>query len=324
MNSGTLYHPTDCYDRLIGDVGGTHARFALLSDQGVIHNNRTLISNDYPNILEAIQTYLEMVGSPAIAEAAIAIANPIDGEHISMTNHDWEFSIEETRRELALNRLLFKNDFTALAMSVPLLQSSDLQQIGGAHDPKPSNALAVLGPGTGLGVSGLLRFEDSWIPINGEGGHVSFSPGNKRECDILQTCWIDYQHVSAERLISGMGLQNLYQAICQLETCTPKDLSPAQISSNALNANDSYCEEALEIFCAILGSVAGNLILTLGAYGGVYIGGGIVPKLGDYFEKSDFRKRLEAKGRFTDNLRPVPAYVIKAKHPALLGIGQAF
>lgn len=323
MNNVVIESHNTTNDRLIGDVGGTNARFALLSANGSIHSNHTLVSGEYPNITQAIRAYLAMVGSPMVTEAAIAIANPVDGEHIRMTNHDWAFSIEDTRRELALTRLLFKNDFSALAMSVPLLSSDELQQVGGDVTKKQS-ALAVIGPGTGLGVSGLLQHGSGWVTIDGEGGHVSVSPGNKRESDILQVCWEDYPHVSAERLVSGMGLQNLYRAICKLEKQTPEKLSPADISSKAIAANNVYCEEALGVFCALLGSVAGNLVLTLGAFDGVYIGGGIVPKLGDYFVASEFRSRFEEKGRFQSKLKPVPAFIIKAKHPALLGVGQSF
>ncbi len=323
MSSGILHINGSNCERLIGDVGGTNARFALLSADGVIHKNHTLVSNEYPNIVEAIRAYLERVGSPVIKEAAIAIANPIDGDTIRMTNHNWSFSIEETRDELSLNRLLFKNDFAALAMSVPLLAVDELQKIGG-DEVEQGNALAVLGPGTGLGVSGLVRSGENWIPLDGEGGHVSISPGNERECDILKACWVDYQHVSAERLISGMGLQNLYRSICKIEGLIPDNLSPADISSKAMRSEDIRCEEALATFCGLLGSVAGDLVLTLGAFGGVYIGGGIVPRLGDYFETSEFRNRFEAKGRFAPKLQLVPAYIINAPHPALLGIGQAF
>lgn len=310
-------------DRLIGDVGGTNARFALLSGNGVIHSSYTLVTSEYPTITQAIRAYLELVGTPIVTEAAIAIANPVHGERICMTNHDWAFSIEETRQELSLTHLLFKNDFAALAMSVPLLQENELQQIGGEVS-KRQNTLAVIGPGTGLGVSGLLREGGSWIAVCGEGGHVSISPGNQRELAILRVCWEEFSHVSAERLVSGMGLQNIYRAICKLENKLADDLTPADISSMAISAENVYCEESLAIFCALLGSVAGNLVLTLGAFDGVYIGGGIVPKLGDYFRASEFRSRFEAKGRFVHKLAPVPAYVIKAKYPALIGIGQSF
>lgn len=310
-------------DRLVGDVGGTNARFALLSESGLIHSKHTLVSGEHPDITSAIRAYLALVGSPVITEAAIAIANPVDGEHIRMTNHDWSFSIEETRQELALKRLLFKNDFAALAMSLPYLSADELQQVGG-NSVEEQSALAVVGPGTGLGVSGLLKAPGGWIVVDGEGGHVSLSPGNERESDILKVSWQQYPHVSAERLVSGMGLQNIYRAICKLENIIPEDLSPAEVSSKGMAASNVHCEEALAIFCALLGSVAGDLVLTLGAYSGVYIGGGIVPKLGDYFMASQFRRRFEAKGRFESKLKPVPAFIIKAKHAALVGVGQSF
>lgn len=309
--------------RLIADIGGTNARFALLSADGTIAQHATLACADYADIVSAVGAYLLQAGRPVVDEAAFAIANPITGDRVQMTNHHWAFSIEESRRALGLKRLIFKNDFTALAMSIPALPSKELKQVGGTLGEK-GTALAVIGPGTGLGVSGLVRSGHHWIPLEGEGGHVTVSPANDRECAILQRCWTWYDHVSAERLVSGMGLQNLYRAICSLEGFAAEALSPAEISERALAANDPYCEEALAIFCALLGSVSGNLVLTLGAFGGVYIGGGIVPKLGDYFAASAFRKRFEAKGRFRAHLSEVPAFVIHAEKPALLGIAQAF
>ena len=310
-------------ERLIADIGGTNARFALLSPSGQIHQEIVLPCADYPDILSAITAYLTRIGNPTIDEAAMAIANPLTSDSVKMTNHNWAFSIAETRDALKLKKLTFKNDFTALAMSLPLLPSSDLKQIGGDAAQEKGSALAVLGPGTGLGVSGLVRSGDSWIPLEGEGGHVSVSPANARECDILKVCWKQFEHVSAERLISGMGLQNLYSAICELEGVAAEVLSPADISTRGQDGSDPVCAEALATFCALLGSVAGNLVLTLGAFGGVYIGGGIVPRLGRFFETSKFRERFEAKGRFRNHLEKVPAYVIHTKHPALIGVGQA-
>jgi len=311
-------------NRLIADIGGTNARFALLSPSGDIHQQIVLPCIDYPDIVSAIKAYLSQVGDPVIEEAAMAIANPISGDWIKMTNYKWAFSIAATQEALSLRRLTFKNDFTALAMSLPLLPEADLKQIGGNSNQDKGMALAVLGPGTGLGVSGLIRAGEHWIPLQGEGGHVSVSPANERECDILKTCWTQYEHVSAERLVSGMGLQNLYHAICTLEGATAEALSPAEVSTRGKDDTDPYCAEALATFCGLLGSVAGNLVLTLGAFGGVYIGGGIVPRLGSYFDTSPFRERFEAKGRFRGHLEPVPAFVIQAKQPALLGIGEAF
>ena len=316
--------PRSRLERLIADIGGTNARFALLSITGEVHSQIVLPCADYPDIVSAIREYLSQVDNPQIDEAAMAIANPISGDQIKMTNYKWAFSISETRNALKFKKLTFKNDFTALAMSLPLLTPPDLKLIGGNPDQEKGAALAVLGPGTGLGVSGLIRSGEQWIPLQGEGGHVSVAPANDRECDILKTCWEEYEHVSAERLVSGMGLQNLYQAICKLEEVVAEDLSPAEISTRGKDDTDPYCAEALATFCGLLGSVAGNLVLTLGAFGGVYIGGGIVPRLGSYFDNSPFRERFEAKGRFKGHLEQVPAFVIQAKHPALVGIGEAF
>ena len=286
MNSTDIKTTLSGHERLIADIGGTNARFALLSPSGDVHQQIVLPCADYPDIVSAIKEYLSQVGNPKIEAAAMAIANPITGDRIKMTNYKWAFSISETQAALGLKELTFKNDFTALAMSLPLLLISDLKRIGGNPDQEKGSALAVLGPGTGLGVSGLIRAGENWIPLEGEGGHVSVSPANERECDILKSCWKQYEHVSAERLVSGMGLQNLYQTICELEGAVAEKLSPADISTRGKDNTDPHCAEALAVFCGILGSVAGNLVLTLGAFGGVYIGGGIVPRLGSYFETS--------------------------------------
>lgn len=308
--------------RLVADIGGTNARFALLSDDGQLSRQHKLICADHSDIVAAINAYLALAGDPVIEQAAIAIANPIDGDTVKMTNHDWTFSIEQTRRLLNLKTLIFKNDLTALAMAIPKLPAEELKQLGGKTTDKKS-PIAVIAPGTGLGISGLINTGSVWLPLESEGGHVSLSPGNIREIAILERCWDWYDHVSAERILSGPGFQNLYRAVCSLEHVTVQNLSSVEISMQAMAGTDPYCEETLKIFCGLLGSVAGNLVLTLGAFGGVYIGGGIVPSLGNYFETSAFRERFEAKGRFRDRLSRVPAYVVHSSNPTLHGIGQA-
>ncbi|MCL4110478.1 UNVERIFIED_CONTAM: hypothetical protein GTU68_022360, partial [Idotea baltica] len=310
--------------RVIADIGGTNARFALLNTDGSIQDEIVLQGADHPDFVSAFQEYLNRVSKPNITEAAVAIANPIEGDSIKMTNHHWHFSIEEARKTLGLDSLIFKNDFEALAMSLPFLNKADLHQVGGGEIQR-KRAIGVLGPGTGLGVSGLVFSGEQWIPLSGEGGHVSLSPTNKRQAQILEVCWNKYQHVSAERLISGSGLQRIYEAICHLDQVTMDiTLSPQNISRHALDKSNKQCEETLDVFTAMLGVVAGNLALTLGAKGGIYIGGGIIPKLGEYFEKSPFREHFEAKGRFNQYLKNIPVFVIKSKHPALIGIKQAF
>ncbi len=311
----------DKNNRLIADVGGTNARFAILSDDGTISGQKTLPCREYAEFVDAVQAFLD--SAPKISEAAIAIANPLTGDRIQMTNHAWSFSIEETRKSLGLERLIFKNDFTALAMSIPLLTSAQCRQIGGTQAVQNS-PIGVLGPGTGLGVSGLIPNENQWAALQGEGGHVSIAPANQLEIDLLQELWKTWDHVSAERLISGMGLENTYVALSTLNGQPAEPLTAADISKRALCGDDPVCVEALKMFCALLGSVAGNLALTLGATGGVYIGGGIVPRLGEFFDQSEFRNRFEHKGRFAEYLGKIPVYVISAENPALIGISQAF
>ena len=311
--------------RLIADIGGTNARFALLSNEHGIHQERVLACADYSDISGAIKDYFSMVGNPLITEAALALATPIVSDQVKMTNNHWSFSIDALKQQMGFNQLIVKNDFTALAMSIPLLSVTDLVQVGGViNESSKKTALALVGAGTGLGVSGLIPLGELWVPLEGEGGHVTAAAANDREFDIIRICRQQYPHVSAERLVSGMGLQNLYQSICTLEQVTAEPLTPQNISDQALDGSNAYCVEALDIFCGLLGSVAGDVVLTLGAYQGVYIGGGIVPKLGSYFAQSSFRQRFEAKGRFNERLKQVPAFVIDAKNPALLGIGEAF
>jgi glucokinase len=254
-----------------------------------------------------------------VRQACIAIANPIDGDVLKMTNNHWQFSIEATRQQLGLDSLLMLNDWEAMAMAAPALQGADLEQIG-SGEPVPNAPKGLIGPGTGLGVSSLVRSRrGDWVPIAGEGGHVSLSPTCAREADILRVLWRSHPHVSAERAISGMGLENLYRAICELNGTEAEPLVAAQVTERALKAQDVACEEALERMCRLLGNAAANLAVTLGARGGIYIGGGVIGRLGDYFAQSGFRAAFEAKGRFENYMKRIPTYVIRAEQPALIG-----
>jgi glucokinase len=270
-------------------------------------------------LASAARAYLQQVGQASVKQACIAIGNPIDGDVLKMTNNHWQFSIEATRQQLGLDSLLMLNDWEAMAMAAPALQGSDLQQIG-PGEPVPHAPKGLIGPGTGLGVSSLVRSRrGDWVPIAGEGGHVSVSPNSEREADILRVLWQTHPHVSAERVISGMGLENLYRAICQLNGTPAQTLVAAQVTERALAATDAACEEALERMCCRLGNTAANLALTLGARGGIYIGGGVIARLGDYFARSGFRAAFEAKGRFTPYLQRIPTFIIQAQQPALIG-----
>jgi len=316
MNPTTPAHAP----RLLGDIGGTNARFALVHGDGTpITHEVTLPTGQYPDLAAAAHAYLQQVGPATVREACIAIANPIDGDVLKMTNNHWQFSIEATRQQLGLNSLLMLNDWEAMAMAAPALQGADLEQIG-AGEAVPDAPKGMIGPGTGLGVSSLVRSRrGDWVPIAGEGGHVGLSPTCEREADILRVLWRTHSHVSAERAISGMGLENLYRAICELNGTKAEPLVAAQVTERALKAQDVACEEALERMCRLLGHAAANLAVTLGARGGIYIGGGVIGRLGDYFAQSGFRAAFEAKGRFENYMKRIPTYVIRAEQPALIG-----
>lgn len=304
--------------RLLADIGATHARFALESAPGVIGAVAVLQSEDFAGIEPLIRHYLARQGEPLIQHAAIAIAYPVDGDVARMTNRNWQFSIEALRQSLGLQTLLVVNDFTALAMALPKLSAEQRRQIGGGM-PRESAVIGLLGPGTGLGVSGLIPMADRWVTLGSEGGHVSFAPADERELCVLQYAWRKYPHVSAERLVSGPGLELCHAALAEAAG-QPGGLTAPEIGARALAGSDALCVEALTCFCAMLGTVAADLAVTLGAFGGIYIGGGIVPRLGEFLDRSPFRARFEAKGRMSAYLAQVPTYVITAEHPAFLGV----
>ena len=305
--------------RLLADVGGTNARFALQSAPGAGFDDvEVLAAAGYPTLGAAMRAYLANARARGLAvdtlrHAAVAIANPVEGDEIRMTNHHWSFSIEALRLELGLTTLLMVNDFAALAMSLPHLAQDGRRQVGGGIE-LPNRTIGLIGPGTGLGVSGVVPAGERWIPLSGEGGHVSFAPVTRDEVAILEALWGEYGHVSAERLLSGMGMELIHWAR------TGKRLKAADISAAALDGSSSDCRGSVDVFCAILGSVAGNVALTLGATGGMYIGGGIVPRLGPLFAQSAFRARFEDKGRLSAYLARIPTWLITEQYPALRGV----
>ncbi len=319
--------PSAASARLLGDVGGTNARFGWQDGDGApLRDIVAVPTAAHPSLAAALADYLRGLGRAAPPSCAIGIANPITGDRVQMTNSHWSFSIEAVRRELGFERLVVINDFTALALALPDLPPGDLRQLGGGAAVAGA-PLALIGPGTGLGVSGLLPGQEPgrWIALQGEGGHVTLAAGNAREAAVLQVLRERFGHASAERAVSGQGLEALHAALVVLAgTPGAAPLAAVEISRRALAGTEPACVEALDLFCAFLGNVAGNLALTLGARGGVYIGGGIVPRLGDAFTRSRFRECFEDKGRFRAYLEPIPVYVIQAEvSPALLGAARA-
>jgi len=247
----------------------------------------------------------------------------VTGDRVAMTNRDWAFSIESLRQRLGLRRVLVLNDFTALALALPTLASDELEAVG-AGAAVAGEAIALLGPGTGLGVGGLVVAGERAVPLRSEGGHVTLSAGDEREERAIAALRREFGHASAERALSGGGLVNLYRIACAEADRAPSPLAPADVSALALARSDQACVEAVELFFALLGGVAGNLALTVGARGGVYVGGGIVTRLGEWIHRSQFRARFEAKGRYQPYLSSIPVWAIRAlSPPALRGANAA-
>ena len=315
---------SESYPRLLGDIGGTNARWAWQSAPGAPLQDISVMGCEASaSLYEAAASYLAARGGEAPRTACIGVATAVTGDDIGFTNSPWSFSIAALKQALGVERCLVINDFTALAMSLPTLGASDLQAIGGGQAVRGA-PIALLGPGTGLGVSGLLTSPTgACSALSGEGGHVTLAPANELESELLRCLRARHGHVSAERVLSGFGLVNLYQASCDLLGYTLRDLEAADITRAAIAQTDSACQQAVSLFASFLGNVAGNLALTLGARGGVYIGGGIVPRLGQAFDAALFRQRFEEKGRFEAYLQAIPTWVITAATPALLGASRA-
>jgi glucokinase len=314
----------DTYPRLLGDIGGTNARFAWAESVGAqLSDIVTYPCANYSTLEAALKEYLSAHQTTQPLHCALGIANPITGDQVKMTNHHWSFSISAMKKSLNVKHLLVINDFAALALSLPHLHQDDLRQIGpgAAFADAP---LALLGPGTGLGVSGLVMAGSAVEVINGEGGHVSLAACDEFESAIVQRLQKRFGHASAERALSGPGLVNLYRAVCDISGAVAEELLPSEVSAFAQQKSNEECIQALQLFFAFLGNVAGNLALTLGARGGVYLGGGILPRLLDELRASLFRQRFESKGRFQSYLSEIPTIVIDtADSPALIGASAA-
>lgn len=315
------------FPRLLGDVGGTNARWAWQDRAGAPPSHvRVLPCAAYPGIDSCIADYLRLEGLPPPRQAGFGIATAVTGDSVQMTNHHWQFSIAALRASIGVDRLQVLNDFEVLAHAVPTLGDDGRRAVGGG-EAAPGCNLAVIGPGTGLGVSGLVADGRGGLSVVvGEGGHVTLPACTDREASIAAVLRERYGHASAERALSGPGLVNLYEALCVLDKRPAQALSPADVVNRALErgaAHDPVCAEAVSTFAALLGSAAGNLALTLGARGGVYLGGGIVPRLGTVFDTLPFRARFEDKGRYRGYLAAIPTWVITAEAPALAGCARA-
>ncbi|WP_235039637.1 glucokinase [Vreelandella profundi] len=310
---------------LIGDIGGTNARFALVSPGEMTpHDILNLPCADYPGVVDAIQDYLSRVGVSAAGapqEACLAFACPVHAERVKMTNNHWDFMKSDVQQ--ALNLSLFKviNDFTAQALGVPHVAAGDLVEIQPGI-PQSHSTRLVIGPGTGLGVAGVFPGQHAWIPLPTEGGHITFAPTDDTERAILDIFKQRRSRVSVERLLCGQGLLELYQAYCALEGVEPSLTSPADVTE-AANNGDSLSTAALLRFLKILGDVSGDAALTMGARGGVYLCGGILPRLLEWLPKSELRTAFANKGRIGAYNADIPIWVVTAPWTGLLGAAEA-
>lgn len=319
--------PTHSSPRLLADVGGTNARFAWQTHATApISDIVALPCADFTTLEDAIRAYLDQFSRPHPSIAVVAIANPVHGDRIQMTNHHWSFSISQMQESLGLQHFRVINDFTALAMALPTLSPKCLLPLGREHSfdltPHRIHApMGLIGPGTGLGVSGLLpNGAGGWVPIQGEGGHVTLPALTERERLVARGLAKKYTHASAERAVCGQGLVDMFQLLCLADQVShPGVKKPSDVTQLAQQGHVQALE-CIQMLSAFLGTVAGNLALTLGAKGGIYIGGGVVPKLGSLFDIALFRQRFETKGRFAKYLSEIPVWLINSEQsPALEG-----
>lgn len=306
---------------LVADVGGTRVRFAVCAPGGAPLDTKVLAVADFPGIAEAAQSYLGGLRERP-KRGAIAVAGPVAGDFFTMTNHTWSFSTEAVRRALGLESLVLVNDFEASALAIPHLSAVDVVQWGGGT-PVQRAPCAILGPGTGLGVASLVWGGARWVAVPGEGGHVDFAPDDDDEVFILRELAARFGHVSLERILSGPGLVHLFEVFAKkLGLPLARQTIPADVAAAALRG-DAAAVAAARAFSGILGAAAGNLALTLGARGGVFIAGGVVANLGAAFDRALFRDRFEAKGRFAGYLAQIPTFHIVNPFPALVGLAHA-
>ncbi|MBD8483305.1 glucokinase [Pseudomonas coleopterorum] len=307
---------------LIGDIGGTNARFAIWENDA-LHSVRVFATADYTSPEHAIGVYMAdlKLQKGDIGAACLAVAGPVDGDEFRFTNSHWRLSRKAFCQTLQVGHLLLINDFTAMALGMTRLQPDEYQLVC-EGEADPARPAVVIGPGTGLGVGTLIGLRNGWMALPGEGGHVDLPVGSPREAQLRAHIEAQIGHVSAETILSGGGLLRLYQTVCEVDGHEPSCTSPAQVTEAGL-AGDPVARETLEQFCRFLGRVAGNNVLTVGGRGGVYIVGGVIPRFLEIFMQSGFAESFADKGCMSDYFKGIPVWVVTAEFSGLLGAGVA-
>jgi glucokinase len=313
--------PAPCL--LIGDIGGTNARFALADSAApAFYDEVTLKCDEFDSAGAAITYYLESVNASAPAGICFAAAGPIVDERVRFTNNHWELSVRELAGEFSIDAVRLLNDFEAVAYSIPFLSADDCLPIG-LPDPAPLAAdhytVGILGPGTGLGAVGLRKHGELYLPIAGEASHGGFAPETRVQIDVLNALREQFDRVSSERLVSGPGLENIYWALTRIHGAKRTQMTAAEIFTATLDNSDEIAAEAVQLFFEVLGQVAGDLALTLGAKDGIYIAGGIAKRYPELLKNSRFRSGFESKGRHRSLMERIPTQLIMHDQPGLLG-----
>ncbi|MBC3953099.1 MULTISPECIES: glucokinase [Pseudomonas] len=308
---------------LVGDIGGTNARFAIWEDDK-LHSIRVFPTIDYASPEKAVEVYLQDLELQRgdVGSVCLAVAGPVDGDEFEFTNSHWKLSKSAFSANLKIDDLLLINDFSAMALGMTRLADDEYLTV--CHGiGEPDRPRVVVGPGTGLGVGTLLSVGvNHWMALPGEGGHIDLPIGNAREAMLWMRLMAEHEHVSAETVLSGAGLLLLYQVSCALDDIEPVLKSPAAITSAAV-AGDPVAAAVLEQFCVFLGRVAGNNVLTVGGRGGVYIVGGVVPRFTEFFMNSGFKRAFAEKGVMSDYFKGIPVWLVTAEYPGLMGAGVA-
>ncbi|MDA7746989.1 glucokinase [Psychromonas sp.] len=303
---------------VVADVGGTNIRLAVLDTfNGEMSKLREYPCAQFITLDAALAQYFATL-TGTVTHLCIGIASAMENDFVKMLNLNWQFSKVALKEKLALEALYVINDYTAISLAVPFIEEADKIKIGTGEEV-PNSVKAIFGAGTGLGVSHLIKCEEKWVSLDGEGGHTSFAPNTRQQIDVLLLLQDQFGHVSSERLLSGQGLVNIYHSLCRLAGKQPNYFEAAEISKSAISGDCELAVQTLNFFCQAMGSFAGNLALSLDCKGGIYIAGGIVPRFIEFFKNSEFREYFETKGRFKEYLSNIPTYLITHKNPGLLG-----
>ena len=308
---------------LVGDVGGTNARFALVDGQGHVRHPRIFPCKDYASLADIVAEYIDTTaGKKRPPKAVIAVAGPVVDGEIEFTNLDWNVSEGDLLAHFEFEAVELINDFAAQALACPLLEGADLRPLGPARPKGPHDCpIVALGAGTGFGVAGLARSDRGDVPVATEGGHAGFAPSDEVEVEVWRRLNARYGRVSIERLLSGQGLYDLYTVLCELDGQPPALPDEMAVTTEGL-VGDPIAGRTLDRFGGILGAVAGDLALTFGARGGIFVSGGIAPRIAERLAAGPFRARFEDKGRLSDYVANIPTYLVLHPYPAILGAAR--